>query len=203
MSNFFTKRREPFRFMVWLGIAGSLLIFTVLLAAYIVRRAGPGWSDVPLPNVFLISTFAILLSSFTLHNANQAFRQERFASYRTNMSTTLALGTLFILLQAWGWRQLFVSGVLLEGNPSGSFIYLISGLHLLHILIGLIFLVIALVEALRRRPYIDSFVYSVNPPNQLRLKLITLYWHFVDVLWIGLFLFLLVHHGINIKLNLE
>ncbi|GAA4411639.1 hypothetical protein GCM10023187_37790 [Nibrella viscosa] len=189
--------------MVWLGIAGSVLIFTVLLAVYIVRRTGPGWSDVPLPNVFLISTFAILLSSLTLHNANQAFRQERFANYRTNMSTTLALGTLFILLQAWGWRQLFVSGVVLEGNPSGSFIYLLSGLHLLHILIGLVFLVIALAEALRRRPYIDSFVYSVNPPNQLRLRLITLYWHFVDVLWIGLFLFLLVHHGINIPLNLE
>lgn len=188
--------------MVWLGIAGSVMLFTILLAAYVVRRSGPGWSDIPLPNVFLISTFAILLSSLTLHNANKAFRQERFVSYRTNMSTTLALGTLFILLQAWGWRQLFVSGVALQGNPSGSFIYLLSGLHLIHILIGLIFLVIALAEALRRRPYIDSFVYSVNPPNQLRLRLITLYWHFVDVLWIGLFLFMLVHHGINLHLNL-
>jgi cytochrome c oxidase subunit III len=202
MSNFVTKRREPFRFMVWLGIASSVLLFTVLLAAYIIRRSAADWTDVRLPNVFLVSTVAIVLSSLTLHNANQAFRHERFDSYRTNMGTTLVLGTLFILLQTWGWRQMIRSGIGLTGNPSGSFVYIISGVHLLHILIGLIFIVIALIEALRRRPYIDSFVYSVNPPNQLKLRLLTLYWHFVDVLWIALFVFLVIHHGLNMHFSL-
>ncbi|MFD2571248.1 heme-copper oxidase subunit III [Spirosoma soli] len=202
MSNFVTKRREPFRFMVWLGIASSVMLFTILLAAYVVRRTGPGWADVKLPNVFLVSTVAIILSSLTLHNANLAFKHERFGSYRSNMATTLVLGTLFILLQGWGWRQLIRAGVGLEGNPAGGFIYIISGVHLLHILIGLIFIVIALAEAMRRRPYIDSFVYSVNPPNRLKLKLITLYWHFVDILWIGLFVFLLIHHGVDLRLSL-
>ena len=197
MSNFVTKRREPFRFMVWLGIASSVLIFTIMLAAYVVRRSGPGWTDVRLPTVFLISTGAIMLSSFTLRNANAAFRHERFKSYRSNMGTTLTLGILFMVLQAWGWRQMLTAGVGLAGNPSGSFVYIISGVHLLHILVGLIFLGIILTEALRRRPYIDSFVYSVNPPNLLKLKLVTLYWHFVDILWIVLFIFLLVHHGLD------
>lgn len=202
MSNFVTKRREPFRFMVWLGIASSVLLFTVVLAVYVIRRTASDWTDVRLPNVFLISTVAIVLSSLTLHNANQAFRHERFNSYRTNLATTLGLGTLFILLQGWGWRQMIRAGVGLTGNPSGSFVYIISGLHLLHILIGLIFIVIALAEALRRRPYIDSFVYSVNPPNQLKIKLITLYWHFVDILWVILFIFLAVHHGLYIRFSL-
>lgn len=197
-----TKRREPFRFMVWLGIASSVLLFTVVLAVYIIRRSASDWTDVKLPNVFLLSTIAIVLSSLTLRNANQAFRHERFDSYRTNMGTTLVLGTLFILLQGWGWRQMIQSGIGLTGNPSGSFVYIISGIHLLHILIGLIFIVIALAEALRRRPYIDSFVYSVNPPNQLKIKLITLYWHFVDVLWIVLFIFLIIHHGVNLRFSL-
>lgn len=188
--------------MVWLGIASSVLLFTVLLAAYIIRRSAADWTDVRLPNVFLISTIAIVLSSLTLHNANQAFRHERFDSYRTNMGTTLVLGTLFIVLQAWGWRQMIRSGIGLTGNPSGSFVYIISGVHLLHILIGLIFIVIALIEALRRRPYIDSFVYSVNPPNQLKLRLLTLYWHFVDVLWIVLFVFLVIHHGLTMRFSL-
>lgn len=196
--NQFTKRREPFRFMVWLAIAGSVMLFTVLLAAYIIRKTGPGWVDAPLPNVFLLSTLVILLSSLTLHNANSAFLHERFAAYRTNIGTTLALGTLFIVLQTWGWRQMVLAGVRLEGNPAGSFVYIISGLHLLHILIGLIFLAIAFLEAARRRQYVESFVYSVNPPNQLKLRLITLYWHFVDALWIGLFLFLLIHHGLDV-----
>ena len=197
-----TKRREPFRFMVWLGIASSVMLFTVMLVIYIIRRSASDWTDVKLPNVFLISTIAIVLSSLTLHNANQAFRHERFDSYRSNMGTTLVLGTLFILLQGWGWWQMIRSGIGLTGNPSGSFVYIISGIHLLHILIGLIFIVIALAEALRRRPYIDSFVYSVNPPNQLKIRLITLYWHFVDVLWIVLFIFLIIHHGVDLRFSL-
>ncbi len=202
MSNFVTKRREPFRFMLWLGIAGSVILFTMLLVAYVVRRTGPDWADIKLPNVFLISTGVILLSSLTLHNAVQSFRHERFSNYRTNIATTLGLGTLFILLQAWGWRQMIRSGIGLEGNPAGGFVYIISGVHLLHILIGLIFIALMLVEALRRRPYVDSFVYSVNPPNRLKIKLITLYWHFVDVLWICLFIFLLIHHGLDLSLSL-
>ena len=84
----------------------------------------------------------------------------------------------------------------------GGFVYIISGVHLLHILVGLVFLTIMLVEAMRRRPYVDSFVYSVNPPNKLKIRLITLYWHFVDLLWIGLFIFLLVHHGLDLSLAL-
>src|SRR3982751_3989294 len=99
MSNFVTKRREAFRFMVWLGIASSVMVFTMLLVAYVIRRTGAGWTDVKLPNVFLVSTLVIVLSSFTLNNAIQAFRHERFGSYRTNLATTLVLGTLFILLQ--------------------------------------------------------------------------------------------------------
>ena len=187
--------------MVWLGIAGSVLLFTVLLVTYIIRSSGPNWVDVKLPNVFLLSTVVMLLSSLTLHTANQAFHNERFPMYRTYIGITLVLGILFMLLQGWGWRQLILVGVQLEANPAGGFIYILSGLHLLHILIGIIFLLIAFAEALRRRQYVDAFVYSVNPPNQLKIRLITLYWHFVDVLWLGVFLFLLVHHGINWKFN--
>lgn len=202
MSNLITKRREPFRFMVWLGIASSLMIFTMLLVAYVVRQTGPGWTAAKLPNVFLISTGVILLSSLTLKNAVQAFRHERFSSYRTNIATTFGLGTLFVILQAWGWRQMIRAGIELGGNPAGGFVYIISGVHLLHILVGLIFLAIILVEALRRRLYVDSFVYSVNPPNRLKIRLITLYWHFVDILWLGLFVFLAIHHGLDLHLSL-
>lgn len=196
-----TKRREPFHFMVWLGIASSLMLFTMLLVTYVVRRTGSGWTDQKLPFVFLISTVVIMLSSLTLRNATLAFRHERFENYRFNLAITLGLGILFMLLQSWGWRQMILAGVKLEDNPSGAFVYIISGIHLLHILIGVIFLGIVLTEAMRRRPYVDSFVYSVNPPNRLKLKLISLYWHFVDILWIGLFLFLLVHHGINLSVS--
>ena len=198
MTNSITRRREPFRFMVWLGIAGSVLVFTVLLAIYAVRSTGPGWADVRLPVVFLLSTIVILVSSLTLHTANRNFKNEQFAGYRANLTATLTLGMAFIVLQGWGWRHLILAGVGLENNPAGGFVYIISGLHLLHILLGLIFLAVALAEAMRRTAYVDAFVYSVNPPNQLKLRLLTLYWHFVDVLWVALFLFLLLHHGVDL-----
>lgn len=188
--------------MVWLGIASSVLLFTILLIAYVVRQTGPGWMATKLPNVFLISTGVILLSSLTLKNAIQAFRHERFSTYRANIATTFGLGILFVILQAWGWRQMTRTGIELEGNPAGGFVYIISGIHLLHIVIGLIFLAILLIEAMRRRLYVDSFVYSVNPPNWLKIRLISLYWHFVDILWLGLFTFLVIHHGLDLRLSL-
>ncbi|MRS63412.1 heme-copper oxidase subunit III [Larkinella terrae] len=182
--------------MLWLCMASSVFIFTVLLVTYMVRKVGADWRNVSLPTVFLASTAVIIASSLTLHIANSAFRHERFTQYRLYLGTTLFLGTLFVVLQVLGWRQLMLKGVYLQTNPSGSFLFILSGLHLLHIVIGLVFLSIAFAEAMRRIPYVEAFVYSVNPPNMLKIKLFTLYWHFVDVLWLYVFLFLLYHHGL-------
>jgi len=198
MSNFVTRRREPKRFMLWLSIAGSIFVFTVLLAAYVIRKTGHDWRDIPMPTVFLASTLVIMASSFTLHIANSAFAHERFSQYRMYLGSTLFLGVLFVVLQVLGWRELVLRNVYLQTNPSGSFLYILSGLHLMHILVGLLFLAVAFAEAVRRIPYIDFFVYSVNPPNRLKIRLITLYWHFVDVLWLYVFLFLLYHHGMQL-----
>ncbi|MFD1143976.1 heme-copper oxidase subunit III [Larkinella insperata] len=195
-NNFMTRRREPKRFMLWLCMASSGFIFTVLLIAYVVRRVGADWRDVPMPTVFLASTGVILASSLTLHIANAAFRHDRFTQYRLYLGTTLFLGALFVILQVLGWRELMLKGFYMQTNPSSSFLFLLSGLHLLHILLGLFFLGVAFAEAMRRIPYVESFVYSVNPPNRLKIMLFTLYWHFVDVLWLYVFLFLLYHHGL-------
>ena len=194
-QNPLTKRREPFQFMLGLGIFGSVVFFSLLTVVYISRRSAANWVSFQLPIVFWYSTLVILLSSFTLHLANQAFKQERFFTYRIQMGTTLTLGVAFITMQLTGWGQLFSQGITLTKSVAGAFVYVLSGLHILHILGGLVFLVVIFAEALRRISYVDSFVYSVNPPNQLRIRLVTTYWHFVDVLWLFLFLFLLYHHS--------
>ncbi len=190
----FTRRREPLAFLLKLGVLGSGIVFGFLVFAYLVRREREGWVDVSLPRVFWLSTAVMALSSFTLHAARRALRHERFLHYRILLFTTVSLGFLFVSLQVLGWRGMMQEGIVMSENVAGAFIYLISGLHLLHIAGGLVALCVLLVEALRHRSYVDSFVYSVNPPMQLRLSLISLYWHFVDVLWLGLFLFLLYHH---------
>jgi len=191
-ENPFTKRREPFNFMLWLGIAGSVLIFSVLLGVYLVRKAGPNWTDVPLPRLFWISTLAIVVSSSMLHFANLAFRSERFLHYRFLMAATIGLGVLFVILQLLGWKQLIDACTSMANNPALGFVYLISGLHILHILGGVAALGWAFYQSLKNFSYVDSFVFSVNPPNQLKIKLITSYWHFVDALWLYLFGFLVL-----------
>jgi cytochrome c oxidase subunit 3 len=189
-----TRRREPLAFMLKLGVLASALVFAFILMAYLVRQSGKDWVDVSLPRVFWASTAVMVVSSFTFHAARRALRHERFLHYRLLLSTTFGLGLTFISLQLLGWRDMMVEGVVLSRNAAGAFIYLLSGLHIAHVLGGLVVMGVLLVEALRRRSYVDAFVYSVNPPKQLQVRLAALYWHFVDVLWLGLFLFLLYHH---------
>lgn len=191
--NQLTKRREPFAFMLYLAIVGSGLLFFFLLLVFITKEARN--QDIPLktPGVFWVSTFVIIASSLTLQGANKAFKEERFRSYRLNISITLLLGILFIVLQGLGWRKMLSAGITMANNTGGMFIYVLSGLHILHTLGGLIALASANRDAFQRMQYVDSFVYSVNPPNQLKIKLISIYWHFIDILWIILFLFLVYH----------
>jgi cytochrome c oxidase subunit 3 len=181
--------------MLLLGIFGSVLFFLMLTLVYLSRKSASDWMNFRLPGVFWLSTLIILLSSFSLHQAILAFRREQFFLYRIQVAMTLTLGFTFITMQCMGWSQLIEAGITLSRSPAGSFVYLLSGLHMLHILGGLIFLVVIFIESLRRTSYVDSFVYSVNPPNQLKIKLATMYWHFVDILWLCIFLFLWCQHS--------
>jgi cytochrome c oxidase subunit 3 len=191
-ENPFTKRREPFGFMLWLGVIGSSLLFGVIFIEYFLRMHGGDWHFVAMPDMFWLSTLVILFSSITLHEANLAFVQERFLHYRIFLAATLMLGITFMLLQGGGWLEMIENGSFgTQNNTSFGIIYLLTGLHLMHILIGVMYLGIMFRKALKNRTYVDSFVYSVNPPNRLKLKLITRYWHFVDILWVAVFLFLL------------
>jgi cytochrome c oxidase subunit 3 len=191
-ENPFTKRREPFGFMLWLGVIGSSLLFGVIFIEYVLRLHDANRHFVAMPDMFWLSTLVILFSSITLHEANLAFVQERFLHYRIFLGATLMLGVTFMLLQAGGWMEMIESGSFgSQNNTSFGLIYLLTGLHLIHILVGVIYLGIMFRKALKNRTYVDSFVYSVNPPNRLKLKLITRYWHFVDILWVAVFLFLL------------
>ncbi|WP_025762764.1 cytochrome c oxidase subunit 3 [Dyadobacter tibetensis] len=191
-ENMFTKRREPLGFMLWLGVAGSLLLFTVIFITYWVRADPNAYHYIVLPDLFWLSTLVILFSSITLHEANLAFRQERFLHFRVFLGATLGLGITFMLLQAGGWYVMSENMIFFKDNMAIGLVYLLTGLHMLHILVGIVYLARLFQKAVRNRSYVDSFVYSVNPPNRLKVKLATRYWHFVDALWLIVFLLLVV-----------
>ncbi len=189
------QRREPFKFMLQLAMFGSGLLFLGLLVFYtILQRPEAGFGQLILPQIFWASTLLMLISSLTLHLAHLYFKQDKYPTFRFYMGFTLSLGICFIVMQLIGWQQLFQLNANAAVRTSRGFIIILSGLHILHIFAGLIFLIKVFIELLRRRSYVETFVYSVNPPNQLKINLIIFYWHFVDVLWLILFMFLCWHH---------
>jgi cytochrome c oxidase subunit III len=193
MENIFTKRREPFAFMLYLGIFGSALLFFFIFLIFLKKETVNQEIPLFIPKVFWISTFAILVSSVILYYAKVFLENQNFVMYRILLSTCFCLGLGFLALQFLGWKSLFDRGMSIDKHTGASFLYILSALHIVHTLGGLVALGLTLSKAFRSTSYVDSFVYSVNPPNLLNLKLVSMYWHFLDVLWVIIFIFLLYH----------
>ncbi len=186
------KRREaltrqnkihPKKLALWVGLVSLVMMFTALTSAYIVRRAAGNWLEFSIPPIFYVNTFVIVLSSLTLHAAYVAFKREAALAYKALLGLTFALGIAFVILQYYGWLAMTAAGVPLKINPSADFVYAISGLHAVHVIGGIAILLVSLVLA---------FVLPLRntPARRLRLELTITYWHFVDVLWIYLIVFL-------------
>jgi cytochrome c oxidase subunit 3 len=177
------KRIHPHKFTLWVGIASIVMMFAGLTSAYIVKRSQANWTTFDLPLIFWFSTVVIILSSVTLHMSNVAFKQRNMIRYRWLVVVTLLLGVAFLVMQSIGFSQLWIKGVTLTKNVSFSFLYVIVGLHGLHIVGGIIALVILFAKAFNRK---------VRNYNILPLEVISTYWHFVDALWIYLLIFLMM-----------
>jgi cytochrome c oxidase subunit 3 len=178
------KKIHPFQFYLWGGLGSIVMMFAGLTSAYIVKKSQSSWLEFELPNVFVISTVVILISSFTVQMAVKKQREQNENQYRGFLAVTAILGLVFIILQVQGFRILEANSIDLTGarsNSAASFLFVITLLHLLHVLGG----VIALVWTSYR-----SFTSKTNIKNDLPVKLISNYWHFVDILWVYLFVFL-------------
>ncbi len=183
------KRLHPHKFTLWVGMASMMMLFAGFTSAYIVKRNDTNWLEFKLPPVFWYSTAVILLSSLTIYLASQSFKARNMVRYRVLISITALLGILFAVLQWIGFVYLQEHGVKLIGansNPSGSFLGVITGVHILHVLGGVVVLLIMLVKAFNRQ----RKTYSAIP-----LEVACTYWHFVDALWIYLFVFFNIVSG--------
>jgi cytochrome c oxidase subunit 3 len=174
---------HPKKFALWLFIVTIFMIFAALTSAYIVRRADGNWLIFELPNLFLVTTCIILVSSGTMHWAYLAVKKDNLESAKLAIALTTTLGISFLAGQFLAWGELVKNSIHLVGNPSGSFVYIISGLHGLHIVGGVVFLIVVL---------ISIFQYKVHSKNLLRVEMCATYWHFLDGLWLYLFVFLLL-----------
>ncbi|TGE04268.1 cytochrome c oxidase subunit III [Hymenobacter fodinae] len=176
--------------MLYLGLVGITVLFVVLVAAYARLRfvSDAPVGIYPFPRYFSLSTIVLLVSSYTISQAKRLYQQDDLSNLVRCLGATLLLSSIFAGLQILGWRELLNQGVLLNGVASGTFIYLISGLHVVHLLGGMLFLLALLLRTIHAsRDGVRTLVFIRNPYRRLQLHMITVYWHFIDVLWVVLF----------------
>ncbi|MEZ0483060.1 cytochrome c oxidase subunit 3 [Fibrella aquatica] len=176
---------NPRKFILWLFIVSILMLFASFTSAYLVRRAEGNWLEFTVPAIFGYSTIVLVVSSLTMHWAYLAAKKDNFNALRIAISITFALGMVFLYMQFQGWVELVQNNVYFVGNPAGSFIYVFTGMHAFHLISGLIVLVFALLAAFRLRIHAKSLE---------QVQVATTYWHFLDILWIYLYFFLLYFH---------
>ena len=185
------------RFALWVGLCAMFMAFAGLTSAYIVRRADSDWLEFQLPAYFYISTAVIILSSVCLVFANHHYKQDNFKQFRLLLISTFVLGIAFSVLQFLGWQQMEANGIGIVGEDttiSGSFLGVISGIHLIHLFGGLLFLFIAIIRSffIFKNPS-NVLVREHQPTKGVRMDLLGTYWHFVDVLWVYLFIFFIIN----------
>lgn len=180
-----TRKMEPQKFMMWFAVGSITLTFAGFTSAYIVRKAQGLWEQFTMPSIFYYSTAIILLSSLTFWLGKRAFKAQDFKKYNLAMLATLILGIAFMISQYMGFKFLYSENIRINGNVSNSFFFVIAGFHLLHILGG----VIALAFSWGR-----NYLRPASKRTLLSVEIMGTYWHFIDILWIYLFTFLLLNN---------
>ncbi|MFD2552062.1 heme-copper oxidase subunit III [Bizionia sediminis] len=179
------KRGRAKKMMLWFGILSLIMSFGGWTSAFVVSSTRPDWAaDFVLPNAFLISTLIIIISSGTIWLAKRSLVQSNRQMTSVWLVTTFALGLVFIYNQFVGFQQIIELGYNFTGPTSNitmSYIYLIAVVHILHIAVGLLCLLVVIY---------NHFKQKYRAGNMLGVELIATYWHFVDLLWVYLFLFL-------------
>lgn len=179
---------HPLKFSLWLIIISIIMMFAAFTSAYIVRRAEGDWLEYDLPNILLINTIVIVLSSVAMQMAYVAAKHNNLQRLKIMLLLTLGLGVAFLIGQWNGWAILVENNVYFGGrgsNPAGSFLYVLTGVHGFHLVTGLIFVALT---------YMSSLKYKVHSKNLLRIQLCTTYWHFLGGLWLYLYIFLRINH---------
>ncbi|HEX8131399.1 MAG TPA: cytochrome c oxidase subunit 3 [Pyrinomonadaceae bacterium] len=176
---------QQYRIGMWLALSAILMMFAALSSAYVFRstRMQQGWQSFSVPAMLWVSTALILLSSATFEAARRALRRGARAVYRQWLVASLALGFGFLVAQLLAWRSLVGQGIYLATNPHSSFFYLLTGLHGLHLVGGIIGLSYLMLRARREAAAAND----ATGKERARVDAIGLYWHFMDGLWVYLF----------------
>tara|TARA_R110002020_G_scaffold133698_1_gene298267 strand:- start:1 stop:585 length:585 start_codon:yes stop_codon:yes gene_type:complete len=176
---------HPKKFALWLFLVTVVMIFAALTSAYIVRQSEGNWLEYDLPTIFWYTSGIVIVSSICLQYAYWAAKRDNLTGLRAGLGLSVLFGIAFLVGQWYSWVALVDENVFFVGNPSGSFLYVFTGLHAVHLISGVIFLIIVLISTYR---------YKVHSKSMDQLEMATTFWHFLAALWLYLFMFLLLNH---------
>ncbi|HIF14057.1 MAG TPA: cytochrome oxidase subunit III [Bacteroidetes bacterium] len=176
------------KLLLWFALGSITMMFTALLSAYVYKQSSGHWIYIDIPASFLYNTMIIVLSSVTIQWAHKLIKGNDLIKAKNLLLVTFFLGICFLLGQYFSWKEMVSNEVYLidPRSVSGSFVYILSGLHALHIIGGIIALLIMVTKALKNK---------LNIHNILGLELTLTYWHYLGLLWVYIYVFLLVNQN--------
>ena len=182
------KQYKAKKMMLWVGMISMAMTFAGLTSAYVVSSSRADWlSQFKIPGSFTISTLFILLSSFSFYLAKKSLLSKNIKATKILILTTFMLALLFVYFQFMGFADIIAQGYYFTGAESSittSFLYVLVLLHLAHLFAGIIALLVVYIRLVRG---------SYSGSNTLGFELAHLFWHFLDILWIYLYLFVLLY----------
>jgi len=187
------EKMHPYKMLLYLGMIGIAMIFVFLIVAFSFKISKSPFPEAAgLPRIFTLSTFVLMFSSYLLTKAMRAYDDDQLKVLTSSLGGALVLGLVFGVLQIFGWFELKSAGVLFDQEPVGTFIYLLTGIHVFHLLVGVLILGFFTVKAFRvSRDPVKQLLLVTNPFEKLKLELVSVYWHFLGGLWLGIFFYFL------------
>ncbi|MBL0309510.1 MAG: heme-copper oxidase subunit III [Bacteroidetes bacterium] len=183
---------HPVRMFTYLLLIGITSSFLFLSLAYIMTTLRTGYPHFQLPLIFHANTVIILVSSYTLSQTRKANLAGDEKGYFNGLLVTFGLALAFALFQIIGWKELSANGIGLTNQIAGTYIYVMSGFHLVHLLFGLLALGYFLFKAFKQnRDPVKALLFETDPFSKVKVQMLCLYWHFLDGLWVYLYLFFL------------
>ncbi len=184
---------HPHLVLLYVSMIGSAVIFLFTMVAFTVSKpSSADFLKIEFPKSFIISSFVILLSSYTVSRVLPSFEKDDLDEIKKWLGLTVLLGLIFSAVQITGWKELESNDILFAGHRSGAYLYVISGLHIIHVLGIIIYGVVLLMECHHTsKDVVKHLVYTTNPYQKVKFKILTDFWHFIDVVWVILFFYFL------------
>lgn len=186
------EKQHPFLIMLYLAMTGSGVVFLFLLVGFTKSLEKFDLSSLVFPKFFFVSTILILVSSYFAQKAWIDFHIDEAKSLSKNLFYLIIIGAAFSICQILGWQSLMSQGIKFSGRAAGSYMYILTGLHILHLLAGLIFAIVQFNYYKKAsEDAVQALIIFSNKYEKMKMRLLKDYWHFLDGLWIIIFLYLL------------